>query len=310
MPAFRLTYYRVLKLGAVMLAPLALAGCFFTSETPLDTAWTTHSFGEFLPAGFHILAAEDGDRLFVRSGADFLEVLRQGLGDEPTRFSSVKRGEAFPRDVFVAIAREDDKTLSSEKARKTEAEKSFYVAFRAEKDGVEWISWSSIPQEVASSEDMVKKIEQALQKEDTKRFRLLSPKETAAALQDLAARQLDEEEPEKSAKQKDAVQPPRQAAPAPIAPKPAAPPSGIDALDVGDIVYVQGFFSDELAQIVRLDKPSGRVKVRLQADGTTKWVPHTEVLTRDQSTEKMIERGVVGGAILYCILNPEACQNK
>lgn len=80
-------------------------------------------------------------------------------------------------------------------------------------------------------------------------------------------------------------------------------------LDVGDGVYVQGVFADELAIITRIDRATGRVKVRRARDYTTVWVSADRVITREQSVANDLGRGVVAIGVMVCIFNPDACQN-
>lgn len=85
--------------------------------------------------------------------------------------------------------------------------------------------------------------------------------------------------------------------------------SKIDSLDIGDGVYVQGFFSDELSYIVRIDHASNQVKVRSATKGTTRWVAVSQILSEAESTVNDLGRTaiVIGG--LYCMFNPNECSN-
>lgn len=86
-------------------------------------------------------------------------------------------------------------------------------------------------------------------------------------------------------------------------------PSKIDSLDIGENVYVQGWLSDELVTIVRIDKSSNKVKVLRSKDGTAKWVSVDEVITREESQLNDTGRIAIGAAIIYCLFNPQQCQN-
>ena len=90
----------------------------------------------------------------------------------------------------------------------------------------------------------------------------------------------------------------------------AGRPRKIDLLDIGDGVYVQGFVSDELAYIVRIDKYDNTVKVRRASDGTTRWVRVNDIITREESRANDFARTIAGGAILICLFSPESCQNN
>lgn len=84
--------------------------------------------------------------------------------------------------------------------------------------------------------------------------------------------------------------------------------SKIDGLDIGDGVYVQGFFSDELAAVVRIDKENNSVKVRRAEDGTTKWVSIDEVITREEAQMRDVGRASYIVACLFELV--EDCKTK
>jgi len=84
--------------------------------------------------------------------------------------------------------------------------------------------------------------------------------------------------------------------------------SKIESLDVGERVYVQGFLSDELVTIVRIEKSNGTVKVERAVDGTSKWVSVDEVLTREEAQMNDVGRAAVGATIVFCLFSPESCQ--
>ena len=86
-------------------------------------------------------------------------------------------------------------------------------------------------------------------------------------------------------------------------------PSKIDSLDIGEGVYIQGWLSDELVTIVRIDKSSNKVKVLRSKDGTAKWVSVDEIITREESQANDVGRGVITLGIIYCLFNPQQCQN-
>lgn len=85
--------------------------------------------------------------------------------------------------------------------------------------------------------------------------------------------------------------------------------SKIDSLDIGDGVYVQGFLSDELATVVRIDKSDNTVKVRRAEDGTTAWVNVSRIITREEAAVNDVGRAAVGAAVIWCLFSPESCQN-
>lgn len=89
-------------------------------------------------------------------------------------------------------------------------------------------------------------------------------------------------------------------------------PTGIDALDIGDGVYVKGFFSDELSYVVRIDKSTNTVKVRSSQNGTTKWVYASQIMTKKQSQQQDLKRIEGLLRIVSCAENPKQsfCYNK
>ncbi len=86
--------------------------------------------------------------------------------------------------------------------------------------------------------------------------------------------------------------------------------ANISDLDIGDGMYLQGVFSDELVYVVRIDYGRNRVKVRRSEDGTTKWVNASNLISRESSTGNDILRGAVVVSALACALNPERCKGN
>ncbi len=87
----------------------------------------------------------------------------------------------------------------------------------------------------------------------------------------------------------------------------AAHAARISDLDVGDGVYVQGIFSDDLVHIVRIDYQGHRVKVRRSTDGTTSWVKPSSLISRETSVGNDIGRAAITVGLLVCALDPDAC---
>ena len=83
----------------------------------------------------------------------------------------------------------------------------------------------------------------------------------------------------------------------------------IDSLDIGESVYVRGWLSDELVTIVRIDKSDNTVKVLRSKDGTAKWISVDQIITREQSQFNDAARITIGAGLLYCLFNPQQCQN-
>lgn len=79
-------------------------------------------------------------------------------------------------------------------------------------------------------------------------------------------------------------------------------------LDVGEGVYVQGFFSDELVYVMRIDYQNERVKVQRAVDGTAKWVSAGSIISREESSINDVGRAAVTIGVFYCLFNPDACK--
>ena len=84
--------------------------------------------------------------------------------------------------------------------------------------------------------------------------------------------------------------------------------ANVNDLDVGDRVYVQGFFSDDLVTIVRVKYSSGKVKVKNE-DGIVEWVNASKIITKSESDGNDWGRMGVGAVIAVCMLNPDACKS-
>jgi uncharacterized membrane protein len=84
----------------------------------------------------------------------------------------------------------------------------------------------------------------------------------------------------------------------------------ISDLDVGDDVYVQGVFSDDLVYIVRIDYQNQRVKVRRGTDGTTTWVNPSRLISRETSVGNDVGRVAVVIALAVCAFDPDACSSN
>ena len=84
--------------------------------------------------------------------------------------------------------------------------------------------------------------------------------------------------------------------------------ANINHLDIGDGVYVQGLFSDEMVYVVRIDKSDNTVKVRRASDGTTHWVYANHIIYRNQAIANDIGRAAITVGIVYCLMVPEDCK--
>jgi hypothetical protein len=83
----------------------------------------------------------------------------------------------------------------------------------------------------------------------------------------------------------------------------------IDDLDVGDDVYVQGIFSDDLVYVIRIDKQGNRVKVRNYENNTTKWVSSSDLISKKTSDTNDVGRLGAGALILGCLFT-DACSDS
>ena len=86
--------------------------------------------------------------------------------------------------------------------------------------------------------------------------------------------------------------------------------SKIALLDIGDGVYVQGLFSDELVYIKRIDRSNNQVKVQRASDGTTKWVSADSIITREQSQVNNLGRGALLVGAIVCGMSPDSCKKQ
>lgn len=86
--------------------------------------------------------------------------------------------------------------------------------------------------------------------------------------------------------------------------------ANINDLDVGDGVYLEGIFSDELVYVIRIDRSGHRVKVRRSTDGTTKWVNPAKLISREASIGNDVGRVAIGVALAVCAFDPDSCANN
>ena len=83
--------------------------------------------------------------------------------------------------------------------------------------------------------------------------------------------------------------------------------SALSKYDIGDGVYVEGWFDDELAVIQRIDYDTGKIKVRRTGDGTSIWVDHSKLISREAAQARDIGRAAGAIALFYCALGGEGC---
>ena len=87
-------------------------------------------------------------------------------------------------------------------------------------------------------------------------------------------------------------------------------PDPLDELEEDDGVYVQGWLSDEMAIVMRVDKANRRVKVRRSEDLTTTWVEADRIITREQAQMNEIGRGAIMLTAGFCLFFPDKCRDQ
>lgn len=87
-------------------------------------------------------------------------------------------------------------------------------------------------------------------------------------------------------------------------------PDPLDELEVDDGVYVQGWLSDEMSIVMRVDKANRRVKVRRSEDLTTTWVDADRIITREQANMNDIGRGALVLTAGFCLFYPDKCRDQ
>lgn len=277
--------YRLVLLLAL---PIILVGCYYKSDTFILSDTKAHNASSYFPLGTHYFVA--------KNNLDYLEVVVSPDGTSVTS-KSVKPGSDDSRKFDGLRAVQVGATWDSQSDfhvayHRTSSGKYEYFTFLWNETSIFWISAAKAGQEVTSLSDLRQKVNLLQRSGRAEEYSMVSPP---------AARQLiaKDRAEQASSDAKNAAKASR---------PPAPTPSLTSKLDVGDGVYVQGFFSDELAIIVRIDHQNQKVKVRRSRDGTTKWVAARDVLTREQSTINDIGRGAVTIGIIACFFSPESCK--
>ena len=85
--------------------------------------------------------------------------------------------------------------------------------------------------------------------------------------------------------------------------------SKIDSLVIGQTMYLEGVFSDDLVQIVDIVKSKKAVKIKDEY-GELKWVNSSELITLLSSQKKDLARGIGAAAIVYCLFNSDDCSEN
>lgn len=271
----------------VLLLLTSLSACKYTSDANLHGGKKFYTPSGFFATGTHYFVADDGSeylKLVVSSTTAHVSSLEVS-GTTP--YSATLTGGFAPEqsgaNFYIAV--------------ETESSGYSYYPFKFTRDP-KWISWAkpSASTEVTSLSDLVTKAKAQFSSGLDTDFRPTTAQQWNKAVEDARAR--------------GAAQTSRNNSTSNSATTYRAPaPSGINRLDIGDVVFVQGFFSDEGVQIIRIDQGSGQVKVRRLEDGTTTWVHHSKLISREQKNVNNIGRGAAGVAIAICIFSPETCKD-
>ncbi len=91
---------------------------------------------------------------------------------------------------------------------------------------------------------------------------------------------------------------------------PSVQAENIDYLNVGEGVYVEGFFSDELVYITAIDKATNRVRVRRADDSVVEWVHASRLITEDAARENAMQRGEVAAGLIIAAINEFSGQSR
>jgi len=253
-----------------------LSGCYFKSDISLHDNMKSYKPSQFYSQSESIFV-EHGSRktyITVKLGDDgraFLTRYPDSSATNRSMIDFVTHLEGYP--FYFGV-------------RKTKTEYQYFpFQFYGDK-GFRWIKPLAKQDKPKTQAQLLQFVQNALDKRNAKRFVKIPDNKAAQTI----AFVLERKEKHVKSKQKQQVR------------REQKKEQALDLLDVGDGVYVQGFFSDELAMIVRINRANGTVKVRRSKDGTTKWVHHSKVISREQSTANDVVRTIGGGAIIYCLV--------
>lgn len=275
----------------VSLTVLVLGACRYEATGNLHSGYTEYQAHQFFGKGDKVFLNQSaGEFVFakVSNAQAKLQISKLAVNDTifTASISSIVKPRELPKGYYIAVQR-------------TASGKHHYYPFYYTKSAFNWIRPAGV-KKVSSRANLISEINKTIKK-SVKKFALLDPSASSRARSKLAS--VKAEKAALAAANKKKV-------PTNVPSSSSSIPTGINALDVGDGVYVEGLFSDELAVIVRIDQASGNVKVRRQSDGTTVWVPASKVISREQSTANDFARGAVAVGVVACILNPDACKKK
>lgn len=277
-----------------ILTALLVSGCYFESDTPLHSSLRTRSPDVFFPAGQHLFLGKNGsDYIQINVTKGQATIAKKSIKETGSDYSRVVKQIA---STAVGGAKWNPK-MDFHIAVNPKSKTYEYFPFLWSKKHISWITADETGQKVISLREFKHLVQGKMTRKDYTTYNLVT---ASKAAQIIAADRANEAKAKAKAEAKKKPQ---------VSSNSGRSVPHTSHLDVGDGVYVQGFFSDELVTIVRIEPSNGTVKVRRRTDGTTKWVYANNILTREQSTANDIGRTVIGAAIVYCIFAPEACKS-
>lgn len=272
-----------------ILTALLVSGCYFESDSALHNSLRTRSPEVFFSTGQHVFLGKDG--------SEYVQI-NVSKGSATIAKKSIKGTSSdYTRTVTqIASTSVDGKKWNPKKdfhlAVNAKSSSYEYFPFLWSKTHISWVTADETGQKISSLRELISIVQGKMTRNDYSTYNLVSANQAA---QIIAADRANEAKAKAEADAKKQVSANR-----------SVPRTS--HLDIGDGVYVQGFFSDELVTIVRINSGNGTVKVRRSTDSTTKWVDANSIITRGQSTVNDIGRGVATVAIFYCIFAPDSCQ--
>lgn len=282
-----MTFKILKKAAAIVAVAAALSGCHYKSERNLLAGAKTYTGAAFFDGSTRYFKSEDGKAVLkVSIGSSSTTIKRHYLsGTAPSAVTAKYFADVGIRgeNIYAGITQTSEGTN--------------YYAFTFNKTNQGRITWIT-PSEVTSVKTLRSlraTINGDYKAGRTKTFRGVSSSEGSRLVRRAEAAAALKKQEQKKKK---------------TTPAPAPRTSSLYGLDIGDGVYIQGVFSDELAFVTRIDHASGKVKVRRALDGTTKWVYASSLITREQRNMNNLGRTAVGAAIVVCMFSPDSCKKK
>lgn len=289
-----------MKKLALLAVILAASGCYFEAPTDITKGQETHKPSAYFAVGTHYFKGKGTRYLEVTVTDRKAKIVTRNYNStgsdysrEISRIATTRRGDAkwvSDRDFHIGVYKGSDGYQ--------------FFTFTWRKDYIGWVKASESGEKVSSLAQLIRVVNSYRSTDKLHEYTLIGYQEGLA----LRKRDRAHEAAAAAEKKRNADQTASTSSGSTTT-KPSAN-SKTALLDVGDGVYVQGIFSDELAIIVRIDHASGRVKVRRSKDGTTKWVSANDILTREQSTINDVGRVGIGVGVMVCLLSPETCKKK